>query len=91
MSAAKLQTMPVNTPPNITEVPNKNQEKSYNKKYEFFTKPLGPGHYDADMRLTKPGSTGSNWAAQKETRSKSIGPTSSVPGPGEYNVINESI
>lgn len=24
---------------------NENQKKPYNAKYEFFTKPLGPGHY----------------------------------------------
>ena len=91
VSAEKMRTMPVSTPPNITEVPNKNQEKSYNKKYEFFTKPLGPGHYDAKVKLTKPQSSGSNWHAMKEQRSKSIGPAhnANVPGPGDYEVKNE--
>ena len=33
---------------------NKNQQKSYNARYEFFTKPLGPGHYEPLNHATKP-------------------------------------
>ena len=32
---------------------NSNQRKPYNKAHEFFTKPLGPGSYDASVELTK--------------------------------------
>ena len=33
---------------------NANQKKTYNKQFEFFTKALGPGHYDPKLELTKP-------------------------------------
>ena len=38
----------------ITEIPNRNQQKSYNKRFEFFTKPLGPGHYHPTQTQTRP-------------------------------------
>ena len=35
-------------------MPNANQKKTYNAQYEFFTKPLGPGHYEPSVEITKP-------------------------------------
>lgn len=45
-------------------IPNANQKKSYNQQFEFFTKPLGPGHYEPSVQLTKPKSQAPNLGAK---------------------------
>ena len=45
---------PTKTYEDLLFVNNANQQKSYNAKYEFFTKPLGPGHYKPLDTITKP-------------------------------------
>ena len=47
---------------------NSNQKRSYNLQHNFFTKPLGPGHYEPSLDLTKPKSAGVGWAANKGKR-----------------------
>ena len=44
---------------------NVNQRKSYNAKFQFFTKPLGPGHYDPTCELTKKKYQGAGWGAER--------------------------
>ena len=44
---------------------NVNQRKPYNAKFKFFTKPLGPGHYDPTCELTKPKHQGAGWGADR--------------------------
>ena len=40
---------------------NANQKKPYNAKFEFFTKNLGPGHYEPSVEVTKPKTKGTTW------------------------------
>ena len=70
-----------------------NQRKAYNAKFGFFTKPLGPGHYDPTNDLTKPKKHGPGWAATRsEQRADSV-PRSlaAQPGPGQYSNQIETI
>lgn len=70
------------------------QYLTYNEKYEFFTKPLGPGHYNPKIEITKPKpqQKGNIWCKSKVNRSESPTlKTKSVPGPGEYNQYQNSI
>ena len=59
-------------------------KKPYNRAFEFFTKPLGPGHYEPTQELTKPKSQGPGWGAAKEKQRGEQTPTAtkSFPGPG---------
>ena len=68
---------------------NANQLKSYNAKFEFFTKPLGPGHYEPKIDITKPKKHGSQWCASKSVRNTQN--AKSVPGPGDYNSQHNTI
>ena len=75
---------------------NSNQKKSYNKQHQFFTKPLGPGHYEPTLDLTKPKNTSVGWAANKGKREGIPNPAlkpgqQGPPGPGEYNYKNNTI
>ena len=49
------------------EESNLNQKKPYNAKFEFFTKPLGPGHYDPSLAITKRVKQGTSWGATRVT------------------------
>lgn len=35
-------------------VENRRSSLTYNQKFQFFTKPLGPGHYDPKIEITRP-------------------------------------
>lgn len=69
------------------EETNANQRKHYNAKFEFFTKPLGPGHYDPTNELTKPKKHGPGWGnAKAEQRAESVPKSLAAhPGPGQYS------
>ena len=64
---------------------NANQKKFYNAQHEFFTKSLGPGHYEPSVELTKPKRNGTGWGSTRVKREK-LGEVRNVnhPGPGEY-------
>ena len=64
-----------------------NQKKSYNAKFEFFTKPLGPGHYEPSIELTKKVRQGPSWGSAPRYKSNVTSP----PGPGEYHYFNDTI
>ena len=67
---------------------NANQKKPYNAKFEFFTKNLGPGHYEPSVEITKPKSKGTAWCAGQATKDRmedSPGRNANNPGPGDYN------
>mmetsp|Transcript_23407 Transcript_23407/g.31363 ORF Transcript_23407/g.31363 Transcript_23407/m.31363 type:complete len:126 (-) Transcript_23407:996-1373(-) len=68
------------------EETNLNQRKAYNAKFEFFTKPLGPGHYDPASDLTKPKKQGAGWgAARAQARAEPVPRNlAAQPGPGQY-------
>ena len=68
------------------EATNMNQRKSYNAKFQFFTKPLGPGHYDPTTELTKPKHQGAGWGAERSPPREEPAPRNLVghPGPGQY-------
>ena len=73
---------------------NTNQNKSYNKQHEFFTKSLGPGHYEPTNELTKPKTPGAGFGAYKGKRNgldtkQQAG--QNPPGPGEYTYQNDTI
>ena len=73
---------------------NSNQKKSYNMQHQFFTKTLGPGHYEPSLDLIKPKSAGVGWASIKGKREGvpiAIKPGQGPPGPGEYNFQNDTI
>ena len=67
---------------------NANQKKPYNAKFEFFTKGLGPGHYEPKMDLTKKRNQGTSWCASRSIRQNSedakIQKDTANPGPTEY-------
>lgn len=65
---------------------NTNQKKPYNAKYQFFTKPLGPGHYQPSVEPTKPKSKSNTWGASKVARGDAVPGYKAAlnPGPGEY-------
>ena len=54
---------------------NNNQKKPYNAKFEFFTKPLGPGHYQPNLESTKPKAKVNAWGSSKVRREGAIGPS----------------
>lgn len=57
---------------------NANQKKFYNQQFQFFTKTLGPGHYEPSLELTKPKSQGTGWAANRTNR-RELGGTNGRP------------
>ena len=69
------------------EETNVNQRKKYNADHEFFTKPLGPGHYDPANDLTKPKKHGPSWGATKTDQRADAVPKGLAmqPGPGQYS------
>lgn len=46
------------------DVDNPNIRKPYNAMHSFFTKKLGPGHYDPMCSVTKPQQQASGWSSQ---------------------------
>ena len=76
--------MPYDTRDEDGKTLNANMKKSYNQKFEFFTKPLGPGHYEPTLELTKPKSQGPGWGAAKvKQRAEAVQTTAkNLPGPG---------
>ena len=74
-------------------------QTSYSTRYAFFTKPLGPGHYDPSVELTKPKSHGKSWGTSPRNKSQEArqqpitkgGALVTTPGPGEYHFHNDTI
>lgn len=54
----------------------KEEKKTFNQKNEFFTKPLGPGHYEPKVDLTKPRKQGTQWCASRTHRNYGLEATS---------------
>lgn len=45
----------------VPQVEKRRSSLTYNQKFQFFTQPLGPGHYDPKIEITRPHNKGSKW------------------------------